>query len=92
MVSLSSNCIRVILNGLATYTTWTIVASLINLSAALVYAGQVRQLSLIIFSVFDQIQQRYADLAALSLLLIVHCVWFGLENFLLDKYTRYGLE
>ena len=32
---------RVILNGLALYTTWTVIASLINLNTALVYTGQV---------------------------------------------------
>ena len=33
---------RVILNGLGTYSTWTVVASLLNLATALVYAGEVR--------------------------------------------------
>ena len=32
---------RVILNGLGIYTTWTVIASLINMTTALVYAGEV---------------------------------------------------
>ena len=32
---------RVILNGLGIYTTWTVIASLLNLTTALVYAGEV---------------------------------------------------
>ena len=75
MVILTSTFNRIILNGLATYTTWTIVLSLINLATALVYVGQVGQ--------------RDASLLGLSLLLIGHCLWFGLENFLVDRYARY---
>ena len=32
---------RFILKGLAIYTTWTVIASLVNLATALVYAGGV---------------------------------------------------
>ena len=32
---------RFVLNGLAIYTTWTVIASLVNLATALVYAGGV---------------------------------------------------
>lgn len=68
---------RFVLNGLAIYTTWTVIASLVNLATALVYAGGV--------------DQREAALASLSLLVIIHCTWFVLENFLLDYYVRYIL-
>jgi len=68
---------QVILNGLGIYTTWTVIASLVNLTTALVYVGQV--------------DQREAALAALALLVIFHCTWFVLENFVLDKYARYIL-
>eukprot|EP00091_Calanus_sinicus_P021429 TRINITY_DN6350_c0_g1_i3.p1 TRINITY_DN6350_c0_g1~~TRINITY_DN6350_c0_g1_i3.p1 ORF type:complete len:256 (+),score=54.57 TRINITY_DN6350_c0_g1_i3:169-936(+) len=68
---------RVILNGLGIYTTWTVIASLINLTTALVYAGEV--------------DQREACLAALSLLVIFHCTWFVIENFVVDFYARYIL-
>ena len=33
---------RFVLNGLAIYTTWTVIASLVNIATALVYAGGVR--------------------------------------------------
>jgi len=68
---------RVILNGLGIYTTWTVIASLINLTTALVFAGEV--------------DQREACLAALSLLVIFHCTWFVVENFVVDFYARYIL-
>merc|ERR1712106_76084 len=68
---------RCILNGLGIYTTWTVIASLVNLTSALVYAGQV--------------DQREAALAALSLLVIFHCTWFVVENFVVDFYARYIL-
>jgi len=66
---------RVILNGLGTYSTWTVVASLLNLATALVYAGEV--------------DQRDAALAALGLLVICHASWFVVENFVIDSYARY---
>jgi len=68
---------RVILNGLGMYTTWTVIASLVNMTSALVFAGQV--------------DQREAALAALSLLVIFHCTWFVVENWLVDFYARYLL-
>jgi len=68
---------RAILNGLGIYTTWTVIASLVNLTTALVYAGEV--------------DQRGACLAALSLLVIFHCTWFVIENFVVDFYARYIL-
>ena len=68
---------KFILNGLAIYTTWTVIASLINLATALVFAGGV--------------DQREACLASLSLLVIFHCTWFVLENFVFDRYVRYQI-
>lgn len=66
-----------VLNGLGIYTTWTVIASLVNLTTALVYPGQ-----------FDQTK---SCLASLSLLVIFHCTWFCLENTVCDKYARYIL-
>jgi len=68
---------RLTLNGLGMYTTWCVVASLINLTTALVYQGEV--------------DQRSACLASLSLLVIIHVSWFIVENFLVDFYARYLL-
>ena len=40
------------------------------------------------YVLFLQVDQREAALASLSLLVIIHCTWFVLENFLLDYYVR----
>jgi len=68
---------RFVVNGLAIYTTWTTIASLINIGTALVYVGGV--------------SNKDASLAMLSLLVIIHCTWFVLENFVFDKYVRFIL-
>jgi len=68
---------RLILNGLGLYTTWTIIASLINLATALTYYGEV--------------DQKSACLTSLSLLVIIHVSWFVIENFFVDFYARYLL-
>jgi len=68
---------RIVLNGLGIYTTWTVIASLINLTTALVYPGGLDQTNCCI--------------ASLSLLVIFHVTWFILENFVFDKYARYIL-
>lgn len=59
------------------YTAWTTIASLVNLTVALIYVGEV--------------DQRTASLLALSLLVVIHCSWFTVENFLADKYVRFLL-
>lgn len=68
---------RVIYNGLGIYTTWTVIASLINLTTALVYAGGL--------------DQQACCIASLTLLVIFHVTWFALENFVFDRYVRYLL-
>jgi len=68
---------RLTLNGLGIYTTWTIVASLINFTSALVFYGEV--------------DQKTACLVSLSLLVVFHVSWFILENFVFDFYARYIL-
>lgn len=66
---------RVVLNGFATYTTWTVIATLINLTTALVY--------------FFEVEDKTASLVALSLLVLIHCTWFVIENFVFEQYARY---
>lgn len=68
---------RIIMNGFAVYTTWTVIASLINLNISLAYVGGI--------------DMKAASLAALSLLVIFHTTWFITENFLLDRYARWIL-
>lgn len=63
------------LNGLGIYTTWTVIASLLNLNTAIVYAG-------------GKGDPKVASLVALSLLVIIHITWFIIENFRVDFYAR----
>lgn len=64
-------------NGLALYTTWCTIASLINLTMAITYAHGVAQ--------------DVASTIALVILAVEIIVWFSLENTILDKFVRYTL-
>ena len=64
-------------NGLALYTTWSTIASLLNLTMALTYVHGV--------------PQDVASTIALVILAAEIIVWFSLENTILDKYVRYTL-
>ena len=64
-------------NGLALYTTWSTIASLLNLTMALTYVHGV--------------PQDVASTIALVILAVEVIVWFSLENTILDKYVRYTL-
>ena len=68
------------LNGLVLYTTWTVVASLVNLTHGLTFAREEGNLS-----------QRDACLLALTLLTAFHTSWFIIESFVFDAYARYEL-
>jgi len=68
---------RLTMNGFGMYATWTLIATLINMSVALVYG-------------FDADMTKTC-LTALSLLLIILVTWFIVENTALDKYVRYLL-
>ena len=65
------------IDGWGVYTTWSLIASLINLTTALVYAAELDMTA--------------CCLAALSLLVIFHATWFVLENTVFDKYVRWNL-
>ncbi|XP_029385517.1 uncharacterized protein LOC115061347 [Echeneis naucrates] len=64
-------------NGVMIYTTWTTIATLINLSIVLIY----------------DVKMSPTDAATISysLLTVVLFVWFLLENTVLDKHVRYIL-
>ncbi|XP_010770926.1 uncharacterized protein [Notothenia coriiceps] len=64
-------------NGVMIYTTWTTIATLINLTIVLTYDVGMSPL----------------DAATISycFLIVVLLVWFALENFVLDKHVRYVL-
>lgn len=64
-------------NGMATYTTWTTIAALLNLGIALRYeAGLAMQIVV------------YVVLGSLSGILVL---WFLLENTVLDRFMRYTI-
>ena len=64
-------------NGLALYTTWSTIASLLNLTMAISYVHGVAQ--------------DVASTIALVILAVEIIVWFSLENTILDKFVRYTL-
>ncbi|XP_069777182.1 uncharacterized protein [Narcine bancroftii] len=64
-------------NGVATYATWTTVATLINFAVVLSYSAGVTMVT--------------AGTICLSILALEVVLWFCLENFMLDKYVRYTL-
>ena len=57
------------------YTTWTVIASLLNFVIALHYVGDV--------------DMDTACKVALSLLLVIVVCWFAIENTLLDFMVRF---
>jgi len=70
------NSYRILLqNPLALYTTWTTIASLLNLAIALVHDAEV--------------EEPQPSIIALSLLSGIVGVWVVLDVFLLDKFCRY---
>ncbi|XP_039983481.1 uncharacterized protein si:ch211-161h7.5 [Xiphias gladius] len=64
-------------NGVMIYTTWTTIATLINLTIVLTYDAKMSP----------------ADAATISysILTVLLLVWFVLENVVLDKHVRYIL-
>ncbi|XP_064848543.1 uncharacterized protein LOC135558572 [Oncorhynchus masou masou] len=70
-------CIRVLVqNGIALYTTWTTIATLINFTLVLDLSG---------------VASSTAATVSLCILLVEVIGWFGIENFLLDQHVRYIL-
>ncbi|KAL2085131.1 hypothetical protein ACEWY4_018451 [Coilia grayii] len=64
-------------NGIGVYTTWTTLATLINLTIVMDFNGQLSTLD--------------AATVSLSILLVEVLVWFAVENTVLDKHVRYIL-
>ncbi|XP_062337967.1 uncharacterized protein LOC134036856 isoform X1 [Osmerus eperlanus] len=70
-------CLRLLVqNGVSLYTTWTCIATLVNLSVVLSVEGVARDT---------------AGTVSLCALLLGVLGWFILENFVLDRYVRYIL-
>ncbi|XP_077100763.1 uncharacterized protein LOC143751869 [Siphateles boraxobius] len=71
-------CIRILVqNGIATYTTWTTIATLINFTVVLRYDAGMTQSD--------------AATVSLSILLGEAIAWFIVENFVFEKHLRYIL-
>ncbi|XP_078543640.1 uncharacterized protein LOC144828906 [Lissotriton helveticus] len=69
-------CTRIMVhNGLATYATWTFIASLINFGLVLKYEGKVDDF--------------IASIIVLCSVLFGFLTWFILETFIFEKYVRY---
>ncbi|XP_062891300.1 uncharacterized protein LOC134338921 isoform X2 [Mobula hypostoma] len=64
-------------NGIAVYATWTTIATLLNFAVVLTYSANISTVT--------------SGTTCLSLLAIEVVLWFGLENFVFDKYVRYTL-
>nr|XP_054607176.1 uncharacterized protein LOC107382836 isoform X1 [Nothobranchius furzeri] len=62
-------------NGVMIYTTWTTIATLLNLTIVLSYHAEMSPAG--------------AATLSYSLLTVLLIVWFVLENFVLEKYVRY---
>ncbi|XP_016296644.1 uncharacterized protein LOC107654190 [Sinocyclocheilus anshuiensis] len=73
-------CIRILVqNGIATYTTWTTIATLINFTVVLRYDAGMTQSDPVMISL------------SLSILLGEAISWFIVENFVFEKHLRYIL-
>ena len=66
-----------VMNGLGLYTTWTVIASLLNLGHCLVYVSQI--------------DMKDASNVCLSLLLVLSVGYFLLENIVYDRQLRFLL-
>ncbi|XP_072912244.1 uncharacterized protein [Hemitrygon akajei] len=64
-------------NGIAVYATWTTIATLLNFAVVLTYSANIAMVT--------------SGTICLSLLAVEVVLWFGLENFVFDKYVRYTL-
>lgn len=70
-------CLRILVqNGLAIYTTWSSIASLLNFSVVLHLWG---------------VEKSTAGTASLCILFVELLGWFVLENWVLDRWVRYIL-
>jgi len=82
---------RIILNGFVIYTTWTVIASLINLAQAIGYVPNSGPIPIgqEYSNTLDRNKQ--AAYASLSLLFIFHVTYFVIENVFFDSICRWIL-
>ena len=72
------------LNGFALYTTWTVIAALINLVTAWNYYDPLPLIN------FGEARERMkvSCLVTLSFLVVIHTAYFIIENLVFDKIYR----
>ena len=70
------------LNGFALYTTWTVIASLINMVQAWNYYDP-----LLTYSEARE-KMKVSCLVALSILVVLHSAYFCIENLVFDRIYR----
>lgn len=76
------------------YTTWSCIASLINLAQAIAYCPIEQSKVAGVWIVAPGDRAKWLDLletgayVALSLLVVLHVSWFIVENFLADRTCR----
>ena len=70
------------LNGFALYSTWTVIASLVNMAQAWNFYSPVVN--------FSEAREVMKDscLVTLSLLVVFHTAYFCIENLLCDRICR----
>ncbi len=85
-------------NGPAIYTTWTVIASLLNLIHALHYVGEADMFTWSVGTVLQDYRYTgdlkstflyFSCMISLSLLLTILVIWFVLENTILDRFVRF---
>ena len=81
---------RFMLNGLALYTAWTILASLVNLVQAWNYVDPVCPEGNICPINHARKRMEVSSLTALSFLLVIHFIYFCIENIFFEKACRWG--
>ena len=71
------------LNGFALYTTWTIIASLVNLVQAWNYVDPTEG--------YEDARERMKTscLVTLSILVLIHVTYFIIENMVFDRICRF---
>ena len=83
---------RIVLNSYCLYTTWTVIASLVNLNMAVIYVPTKMVQVLDVWVPEDAEQwfnlSKTGAYVCLSLLVVFHVTYFILENFVVEQLCR----
>ena len=81
------------MNSYCLYTTWTVIASLINLNQAIIYVP-TKMVQIVDNGWVPEDVEQWLDLSktaaylGLSLLVVIHVTYFILENFVFESLCR----